>query len=84
MLTYFENLTIGLHVLYVFNKNIKFYINRMLFTIQFIKLFLCIILNYKNLKFKHLKVLLISVSRVCNHGFHNHTGPTGSTWLTEN
>ena len=36
---YFENLTIELHILYVLNIRIKFYINRMLFTIRFIILF---------------------------------------------
>ena len=30
---YFKNLTIGLHVLYVFNMRANFYINQMLFTI---------------------------------------------------
>jgi len=50
----FENLTIGMHFLYVFNIPFKFYLNRMLFTIQLVNLFFMIILNYKNLKFKHL------------------------------
>ena len=36
---YFENLTIELYILYVLNIHIKFYINRMLFTIRFIILF---------------------------------------------
>ena len=36
---YFENLTIELHILYVLNIHIKFYINQMLFTIRFIILF---------------------------------------------
>ena len=31
---YFENFTIGLHVLYVLNMHINFHINQMLFTIQ--------------------------------------------------
>ena len=31
--SYFENLTIGLHVLYIFNMNANFYTNKMLFTI---------------------------------------------------
>ena len=39
ILTYFENLTIGLHVLYVLNTHIKFCSNRILFIIQFINLF---------------------------------------------
>ena len=33
IITYFENLTIGLHVLYTFNTRVKFYVNRILFTI---------------------------------------------------
>ena len=37
--SYFKNLTIGLHVLYVFNMHANFYINQMLFTIQFINLY---------------------------------------------
>ena len=32
-LTYFENLTVELHVLYAFNTYIKLYVNRRLFTI---------------------------------------------------
>ena len=36
----FENPTIGVHVLYVLNMYIKFFVNQMLFTIQFINLFL--------------------------------------------
>ena len=31
--TYFENLTVELHVFYSFNTHIKFYVNRILFTI---------------------------------------------------
>ena len=54
MTIYFENLTVGLNVLNVFNMNIKFCVNRILFTIQSINIFLCIILNYKNFKFKNL------------------------------
>ena len=38
MITYFENVTIGLHILYVLNTNVKFHVNRMLFIIQFISL----------------------------------------------
>jgi len=48
-----KNLTIGLDVLYIFNTHIKFHSNKILFTIRSIKLFLCIILYHKNLKFKH-------------------------------
>ena len=52
--TYFENLIIGLHVHYFLNILAKFCVNQMLFTIRSINLFLCIILDYKNLKFKYL------------------------------
>ena len=54
MTTYFENLIVELHALYVFNTHVKFRDNRMLFIIQSINLFLFIILEYKNLKFKYL------------------------------
>ena len=47
--SYFKNPTVNLHILYIFNKYANFHINRMLFTIRFINLFLYIILNYKNL-----------------------------------
>ena len=50
----FEILTVGLHILYVLNTHVKFRSNRILFIIQSINLFLCIILDPKNLKFKHL------------------------------
>ena len=50
----FENLTIRLHSFYIFNMHVKLCSNRMLFIIQSTNLFLCIILEYKNLKFKHL------------------------------
>ena len=53
MVTYFENLTVKLDILYVFNTHVKFYVNQVLFTIRFIYI-LCIILYYKDLKFKHL------------------------------
>ena len=32
--SYFENLTVGLHVLYDFNIHANFYTNKMLFTIR--------------------------------------------------
>ena len=51
---YFGNLFVGVPVLYIHNMHIKFHINQILFTIRSINLFLCIILDYKNLKFKHL------------------------------
>ena len=34
MPTYFENLIVKLHVLYVLNMRVKFYVNRILFTIN--------------------------------------------------
>ena len=46
--------TVELPILKMFLTHIKFHMNQMLFTIWFIKLFLCIILNCKILKFKHL------------------------------
>jgi len=33
MTTYFENLVVRLHVLYALNTPVKFYVNRMLFTL---------------------------------------------------
>ena len=54
MITNFENLIVVLQVLYVLNKYVKFCLNWMSFTIQSINLFLCIILDYKNMKFRHL------------------------------
>ena len=49
MTTYFVNLIIKLHILYILTTNF------MIFTIvRSIDLYLCIILNYKNLKFKYL------------------------------
>ena len=54
MTTYFEILIVELHILYVFNTHVKFRDNWMLFIIQSINLFLFIILEYKNLKFKYL------------------------------
>ena len=39
MTTYFKILTIGLHILYVLNKHVKFHINQILFSIRFINLF---------------------------------------------
>ena len=38
MSTYFENLTIELHILYILNKHVKFHVNRILFTIRYINL----------------------------------------------
>ena len=39
MITYYENLTVELHILYVLNTYIKFCTNLMLFTIWSINLF---------------------------------------------
>ena len=39
MITYFENLISGLHVLYILNMCVKFISNRILFTIRLINLF---------------------------------------------
>ena len=47
--SYFENPTVELHVLYVLTTHANFHVKWMLFIIQSINLFLCIILNYKNL-----------------------------------
>ena len=51
--TYFENLIVELHILYILKTHVKFHVNRLLLTIQSINLFLCIILDFKtrNLKF---------------------------------
>ena len=54
MIIYFKNLTVKLHILYVFKTYIKFNINQMFFTIRSIKKKFFIILDYKNSKFKHL------------------------------
>ena len=39
MATYFENLTVKLHILYVLKTHVKFHTNRMLFIIRSINLF---------------------------------------------
>ena len=53
---YFENLTVGLHVVCILNIYVKFQVNRIIFIEWSINFFLllCIIIDYKNLKFKHL------------------------------
>ena len=53
MATYFENLTIRLHILYG-DMHVKFRANWILFIIRSINFFLSVTLDYKNLKFKHL------------------------------
>ena len=50
MATYFENITVELYVFYVLKIHIKFYANRMIFTIQFINLFF--MYNFKLQKLK--------------------------------
>ena len=52
MVTYFEILTIKLYVIYILIMHIKSHANQILFIIQLI--FLCIILDNKNMKFKYL------------------------------
>jgi len=47
---YFENLIVGLYVLYILNKHVKFCINYMLFNIKSINLFF--IHNFRLQKFK--------------------------------
>ena len=54
MATFFENLTVELHVFYVINMHIKFRANWMLFTISFLNLFFIYNIIIQNLKFKHL------------------------------
>ena len=47
----FENLTVEFHIPYVLKMYIKFFSNRLLFTIRSTNLYLYAILNHKNLKF---------------------------------
>ena len=51
---YFENLTIGLYVLYIFNMYANFHINRLLFTIRSINLFFMKYFKLHKLEFKQL------------------------------
>jgi len=53
MTTYFENPSVGLHILYILNTHVKFRIDWVLYY-SIYKLILCIILIYKSLKFKYL------------------------------
>ena len=39
MVTCFENLTVKLHIYYIFNMHVKFCVNQILFSIRFINLF---------------------------------------------
>ena len=51
----FENIIVGLHTFYVFHSHVKFHLNWILFYCSINKfIFLCIILDHKNLKFKYL------------------------------
>ena len=54
MVTYFKNSIVELHVIYVLNMNVKFYADQIFLLYNLYTYFLCIILDYKNLKFKHL------------------------------
>ena len=49
---YFENLTIELYILYVFNMHTNFYINQVLFTIQFINSYFMQYFKLQKLEFK--------------------------------
>ena len=51
IITFFENLTVELYVLYVLKTYVKFHANRILYIIQSLIFFLCIILYFKNSKF---------------------------------
>ena len=51
IITFFENLTVELYVLYVLITYVKFHANRILYIIQSLIFFLCIILYFKNSKF---------------------------------
>ena len=52
--SYFENLTVELHVLYVLNIHANFYVNWILFTIQFINSFFIHYFKLQKLEFKQL------------------------------
>ena len=52
--SYFGNLTLGLHVLYVLNMHVNFYTNQLLFIIQSIKSYLMQYFKLQKLKFKQL------------------------------
>ena len=51
---YFENSTVGLHVLYVLNMHINFHINRLLFTILSINSSFMHYFKVQKLEFKQL------------------------------
>ena len=52
--SYFENLTVGLYILYVFNMHANFYTNQMLFTIRFINSYVMQHCKLQKLEFKQL------------------------------
>ena len=52
--SYFGNLTIGLHVLYIFNMLANFHANRILLTISFINTFFIYNFKLQKLEFKQL------------------------------
>ena len=52
----FKNITVRLHILYVFNIHANFYTNQMLFTIRFINLYFMQYCKLQKLKFKQLIV----------------------------
>ena len=52
--SYFENLTVGLYILYVFNMHANFYTNQMLFTIRSINLYFMQYCKLQKLEFKQL------------------------------
>ena len=54
MITYFKNLIVELYIFYVLNTYVKFYDNRMLFTIRFINLFFMYNFRLQKLEIKHL------------------------------
>ena len=54
MITYFENLIVELYIFCVLNIYIKFYDNRILFTIRFINLFYMYNFKLQKLEIKRL------------------------------
>ena len=55
------------------NTYVKFHINHILFIIQFLIYFLCINLDYKNVKFKYL-INDISIDFCSSGNFAKHEG----------
>ena len=48
-----ENLIVRLHVFYILNTRLKFFLNKILFIIRSINLYFMHNLDHRNLKFKH-------------------------------